>query len=135
MYTIRPLSILERPYGEAQMRAGLAEKFSVSSCSARLLNSETSHRATEMTDVSCGSSALGDECLLPGSEASLTAFRRGIRREDGRVATLMSLWKILWYGDAKKPEAIGTEARKQQTGLQIGVPFFRPPYPWDFEAT
>jgi hypothetical protein len=47
----------------------------------------------------------------------------------------MSVWKILWYRDAKKPEAIGTEVRKQQTGLRIGVPFFRPPYPWDFEAT
>jgi hypothetical protein len=36
------------------------------------------------------SSALGDECLLPGSKTSLTAFRRWIRREDGRVAALTS---------------------------------------------
>jgi len=35
-----------------------------------------------------GSSALGDEWPLPGSETSLTAFRRRSRREVGRITTI-----------------------------------------------
>jgi len=35
----------------------------------------------------CRSSALDDEWPLPGSEASLTAFRRRSRREVGRITT------------------------------------------------
>jgi len=35
-----------------------------------------------------GSSALGDEWPLSGSETSLTAFRRRSRREVGRITTL-----------------------------------------------
>ncbi len=53
-----------------------AELFPLAYRSRRLVDSDTCRSAPNIATGRRGSSALGDECLLPGSETSLTAFRR-----------------------------------------------------------